>query len=431
MAGSAVQRVAQMLEARRSELAERSVAAIRADVPGYGAIDDPAMLADVTEHVAQNHDALRVSLVKGRPVTSDELAFIRPHAAHRARRGVPLADFLHAFRIGHRVIWDAVLEFADEDEAAKTAALAAARSVIEFIDHASTHAAETYLEAQQLLLAEGDRVRRDLLEDLLAGREPPTGPRLSAARAAGLDSGGRCLAIVAMPVTSLEDEFALRSAASALARAAGGVLRPLTVVRNDEIVIVRSLNEQVARELTEPIERAQQQLAADEVPLAIGISTAFDTTAGLPDAYSEACSAIESLGRGGGLMALAELSAFEYLTLRGDDTALRLVRQTVRRFVEEDSAGGGVLTHTLLAYAAENLNAKATAQRLYIHVNTAHHRLARIEERTGCDLRDLADVQELLIAIKVATGQWGQLRATPSNSRSRRSNARGASSGAR
>jgi hypothetical protein len=46
-------------------------------------------------------------------------------------------------------------------------------------------------------------------------------------------------------------------------------------------------------------------------------------------------------------------------------------------------------------------------------------------------LRDLADVQELLIAIKVATGQWGQLRATPSNSRSRRSNSRGASSGAR
>jgi PucR C-terminal helix-turn-helix domain/GGDEF-like domain len=428
---SAVQRVAQMLEARRSELADKSLAAIRAEVPGYAAIDDPAILADVTEHVAQNHDALRVSLVAGRPVTSEELAFIRPHAAHRARRGVPLADFLHAFRIGHRVIWDAVLELADEDEAARNAALAAARSVIEFIDHASTHAAETYLDAQQVLLAEGDRVRRDLLEDLLAGREPPTGPRLTAARAAGLDSGGRCLAIVAMPVTLLEDEFALRSAASVLARAAGGVLRPLTVVRQDEIVIIRPLSDQDPRELTEPFQRAQRQLAAEGVALAIGISTAFDTTAGLPDAYSEACSAIESLDRGGGLMALAELSAFEYLTLRGDDTALRLVPPTVRRFVEDDIAGGGVLTNTLLAYAAANLNAKLTAQRLYIHVNTAHHRLARIEERTECDLRDLADVQELLIAIKIATGGWGQLRATPRNSRSSSSNASGVSSGAR
>jgi DNA-binding PucR family transcriptional regulator len=60
-----------------------------------------------------------------------------------------------------------------------------------------------------------------------------------------------------------------------------------------------------------------------------------------------------------------------------------------------------VLIQTLLAYADANLNAKVAAERLYIHVNTAHHRLARIEEKTGCDLRDLADVQELLIAVRV------------------------------
>src|SRR5439155_22835309 len=124
-----------------------------------------------------------------------------------------LDDVLDAFRVGHGIIWEAVLDLAREDEEGREVALQAAGVVIEFIDHASTHAAEAYLEAQQMLVAEGDRVRRDLLEDLLAGREPPTGQRLTAARAAGLDSGGRCLAIVAMPVTLLEDDFALRSAA--------------------------------------------------------------------------------------------------------------------------------------------------------------------------------------------------------------------------
>jgi sugar diacid utilization regulator len=276
---------------------------------------------------------------------------------------------------------------------------------MEFIDHASTHAAQSYLEAQQLLLAEGDRVRRDLLEDLLAGRDPAPGPRLTAARAAGLDSGGRCLLIAAVPVVTPDDEFALRSAAAALARAAGGVLRPLTVVRQDEIVIVRALDGHDPRKLTEPIAQARAQLAAAGAGLAIGISTAFETTAGLPDAYREACAAIESLGTAGGVLALPDLSAFDYLTLRGDATACRLVAPPVWRFVEEDAAGGGVLTSTLLAYAAANLNAKVAAQRLYIHVNTAHHRLARIEEKTGCDLRDLADVQELLIAIKLAGGR--------------------------
>jgi hypothetical protein len=396
-----LERVAEMLAARRSELAEESLRAIRAEIPAYATIDDPVILADVTEHVAENHDALRASLVRGRPVSAEDLAFIRPHAALRARRGVPLADFLHAFRIGHRVIWDAVAELADEDDEAREAALQAARAVIEFIDHASTHAAQTYLEAQQLLLAEGDRVRRDLLEDLLAGREPGPGPRLAAARSAGLESAARCLVITAVPVTPLDDEYALRSAASALARAAGGALRPLTVVRQDEIVIVPAIGGRDPRELTARIEETHAQLAGTGVMLAIGISTAFETTAGLPDAYREACVAVEALAAAG-VMSLPDLSAFDYLALRGDATAQRLLSPAIRRFVEEDTAAGGALTRTVLEYAAADLNVKIAAQRLYIHVNTAHHRLARIAEKTGCDMRRLTDVQELLIAIRLA-----------------------------
>ena len=119
------------------------------------------------------------------------------------------------------------------------------------------------------------------------------------------------------------------------------------------------------------------ELAGAGVELAIGISTALGTTAGLPDGYREACAAIESVAAGGGVMALPDLSAFDYLTLRSDGTVLRLLAPSVRRFVEEDTAGGGALTATLLAYAAANLNAKVAAQRLYIHVNTAHHRLTR------------------------------------------------------
>jgi sugar diacid utilization regulator len=400
-----MERVAAALLSRRAELAERTLEEIRAEIPAYAAIEDPVLLADVTEHTAENHDALRAMLLLGRPVAADDLAFIRPHAALRARRGVPLPDFLHAFRIGHRVIWDAILRLSEEDDEARAAALASARTVIEFIDHASTHAAEAYLEAAQLLLAEGDRVRRDLLEELLAGREPAPGPRLTAARAAGLGADTPCVLIAAVPVSAPDDDFALRSAASALARAAGGAVRPLVVVRQDEIVIVRALERQDPRSLVEPMRRGQQQLAAGGVGLAIGVSALCDSPSGLPDAYHEACAAIESLGPEGGVLALPELSAFEYLTLQSDATASRLISADVRRFVEEDIACGGTLTGTLLAYAASNLNAKVAAQQLFIHANTAHQRLARIQEKTGCDLRNLADVQEILIAIRLANGR--------------------------
>lgn len=135
--------------------------------------------------------------------------------------------------------------------------------------------------------------------------------------------------------------------------------------------------------LTEPVARAQRDLAGAGVELAIGVSTAFETTAGLPAAYREACGATEALGPGGGVLSLVDLTAFEYLPLRSDTTALRLLAPAVRSFVEDDAAGGGALIGTLLAYAAANLNAKVAAERLYIHVNTAHRRVSRIAEKTA------------------------------------------------
>jgi hypothetical protein len=400
------------LERRRDELAEETLRQIRAESAAYATIDDPTLLADVTAHVAENHDALRASLARGTPVTSEDLAFIRPHAALRARKGIPLAEFLHAFRVGHRVIWDAVLDVASESEEGRTAALESARAVIEFIDEASSHAAEAYLEAQQLLLAEGDRVRRDLLEDLLEGREPAPGPRMTAARAAGLVPGASFLLVLGSPIGAPGDELDLRSAASALAKALGGAVRPLAVVRQDEIVVL-SAGAPARESLSERLTAAQKKLAGQGVGLAIGVSTLRDDLGQAPQAYAEAAWARERLDSAGGVLCLSDLSAFDYLTTGGDETARRLVPAATRAFVAEDLADGGALTTTVLEYAAANLNAKAAAERLFVHVNTAHYRLARVSEKTGCDMRSLSDVIELLIAIKLAQREQ-QVRPTAS-----------------
>jgi DNA-binding PucR family transcriptional regulator len=91
----------------------------------------------------------------------------------------------------------------------------------------------------------------------------------------------------------------------------------------------------------------------------------------------------------------------DYLVLRDDETARRLIRPQVRRFLAEDAAAGGTLIATLVEFAACDMNAKIAAERLHLHVNTAYYRLERIAERTGCDLRRLADVMELLIAVRL------------------------------
>jgi DNA-binding PucR family transcriptional regulator len=60
------------------------------------------------------------------------------------------------------------------------------------------------------------------------------------------------------------------------------------------------------------------------------------------------------------------------------------------------------LITTLREYVASDLNVRRAAESLQVHVNTAHYRLAKIGERTGCDLRRVTDVIEILIAARLA-----------------------------
>jgi DNA-binding PucR family transcriptional regulator len=176
---------------------------------------------------------------------------------------------------------------------------------------------------------------------------------------------------------------------------------PLTVVRRDEIVVVAPAAGRPLQAVSEALISSQSKLANGGLQLTIGVSTVRNGLGRIPAAYREACAARDRLD-GGGVLALPTLSAFDYLTLVGGDTARNLISDAVWKFVESDLAEGGTLSETLLAYVAANLNAKAASEQLHMHVNTAHYRLGKIAERTGRDLRNVADVLELLIAIKLA-----------------------------
>ena len=392
--------IAAALESRREELVGAGLNSIQSRMSAYREAD-PALLEDVRAHIGAHHDLLCAVLRRGRPATAREFAFVGRHAALRARRGIALADFLEAFRSYHNVVWDAVVDASQDSREAAGEALEAARTVIRHIDLATSEASAAYLEAQQLLLADGDRVRRDLLEDLLAARAPGTAAALAAARAAGLEGDARCVLIAALPNAAPDDEGVLRLAANALAAAIQGRTSPLAVTRHGEVVVVRAVAPGERLSLAEPLEKACRKLTSKGVVLAVGVSTIQDDIASLGDAYREASSALGRVARTGGVLSLPDISAFEYLTLREDAVARRMIDPEIELFVAEDREHGGALTRTLLAYAAADLNAKAAAEELLIHVNTAHHRLGRIAEKTGRDLRRLSDVIDLLIAIRL------------------------------
>jgi sugar diacid utilization regulator len=387
------------LRARRDETIEKGLHRIRTEIPEYRAIADPAFVEDVRRHVTLHHDLMMRSVEVGHPPPREELSFMRARATRRVGR-IPLAAFMQAFRIYQEEFWDALIASADS-EPARISAMEAAGTIIRYINMAAAEAADVYLEAERLLHAQGERVRRDLLEDLLARRAPAPGPKLTAAREAGLVPGAACILIAAQPTSAPHDERQLRAAAVALTRAVGAAVAPVAVVRHEEVVLVTIVDRPVDA-LVENLETAQEQLAGEGIPLAIGVSTLQDGLDRMPEAYGEAASAIERVRGAGGVLALPALSAFDCLALFGPETARRRIPAEVRRFVADDLAADGVLTTTLLAYVAADFNTKVAAERLFVHPNTARYRLGRIEERTGCDLRHVADVLDLLIALRVS-----------------------------
>jgi sugar diacid utilization regulator len=373
---------------------------IFAEVPAYETNLDAALLADVREHIREHNEAILASLESGHPVSEEELLFVRRHAAARVGR-LSVRDFVHAFQIGQRVVLDECLALAVDDRS-RRAVLSLVTLITRYFDVVIAHAADVYLEAEQTLASTGERVRRDLLEDLLSGQMPAVGPALDAARSAGLSEDAPCVVIAARPTATVEDPHALRGAATALARTARAADPPLAVVRHDEIVVVVPTRSPDAGALAGRVRDAQKRLESGGLPLAIGMSTVHGSVEEVSDAYREAVTARGRLTPAPGVVALPAMTMFDYLTGDGDATARRMMSPAIARFVREDRSSGGGLIATLHAYAAADLNVKEAAESLHIHVNTAHYRLGKIAERTGCDLRRISDVIELLIATRVS-----------------------------
>jgi len=385
-------------------LVETAIKAMRAEIPAYGAQDE-RFFVDVRDQVSKHYRAKLCSLLEERDVTLGDIAFVRGGAMRRARAGFALEDYINAFRVGQQVFWDAVLACAGETAVGHEAALTLTKPLLRYCDFVSTQAGHAYVEFQQYVMADADRERRDLLEHLLAGQMPTRGPLLAAAQAYGLRPETPMVVAVALPVGPGVDPDAAHAASAAITRAGLPESTTLVVVRQAEIVAVPSLRASAGTALLcDCLEAVQERLRKEGIPLAMGISTVAAGVAEMPRAYLEARAALESVADAGGVVALPRLSPFDYLMLRADDTARRLVDPRLRAFLDDDRARGGVLTATILAFADAELNLREAAEHLRVHPNTAQYRLRRVEERTGRNPRRIEDLLDLLVGIRLHGG---------------------------
>jgi sugar diacid utilization regulator len=397
--GAERRRILDMLLEDLGVLTERGVAALRAEIPAYRE-GDARFVEDLRDQVRSHYRVKLAALLEDRMVTLRDIAFVRSAATRRARAGFALEDYLNAFRVGQQAFWEAVVEYAGETPLGQAAALTLAGPLMRYCDFASTHAAHAYVEYQQYMVADADRERRDLLEHLLAGEMPSRGPLAAAAQAHGIAADSRMLVAAAVTVDAPADADAPHVGSAAIACAGLHDAKTLVVVRQTEIVAILVLGADADPcRLCDRVDVLQSRLRSEGVALAMGVSTVATGVGGLPRAYQEAHVALSGVGAHGGVEALARLTPFDYLALRGDDTARRLVNPRLRAFLDEDRRRGGVLTGTIRAVADADLNLRVAAERLQVHPNTAQYRLHRIEERTGRNPRRIADLLDLLVAI--------------------------------
>lgn len=392
-------RLAELISSELTNIADSAAERICSEVPSYRDSNVPSLRNEVVDHCRDVFQLFLRSLEDGTEPQADRFRFTTDQAIRRVTQGIPMSDFLRAFRVGQLTLWESIRVLTSERADLRGAVADAVTFMMNVIEVGTTAAAEAYLEAERFLVADAASAARDLIEDLLAGQQPVTGPRQAALRTAGLNSRSMIIVLTGRVVGFRGER---RTLVRVLGKAAASYPNGLLAIRRNEIVGVLPVRtQQGVSGVLSDLDRVAGSAANDGVELALGLSTPLTGLDAAPEGYVEAKVALGALRGRPGIQALSELGSFDYLVSRDDSIARHLISPKVRQFVEKDVAGDRTYIDTLLAYVDADLNAKAAAEALYVHSNTAYYRLERIAERTGKDLRSFREVLDLLIAVRL------------------------------
>lgn len=397
------------------ELHESAVAAamrraVLAEVPDYPASGDPNLLAEVQQHSLAHIRAFLASARLGHLPQGADLDFVGDRAVEREQAGIPLAAVLHAYRLGLREIWGALVELARQADTPQETVLEVTALAIAYTDAISLAVTNAYANAAQRRRGDLERRRRDLLEDLLAGvevdgRDEQLGidlrlplavvvagpPSTTSPRSGAAVPGPR-----GRPSEKALDHETLRRTAHAFERQAGSAPRSAFVVlHHGRVVAFAPIGRGGMADLRSRIGRALGALArAGHNSLAAGISLPLTTLADAAHGHIEATRALRH-APAGTVVALSDVRLLDYLIEHAGATARRIVPDWASHLDTD-------LVATLRVFAANDLNVSKTAPALNVHPNTVRYRLDRVRSVTGRDPRRFLDLVDLLAAVALA-----------------------------
>ena len=362
-------------------LTERLYQLILASQDAYRRLD-PELLADVRRSCQDNICEILGSLAQQRPPSTDAPF---ETARRRADMGVPLGAVLHAYRLGYRVIWEALLAHARLQGDISTDELAEMGGALwDSIDAFSEVVHAAYRDALVDRARQSEQQRVSLFDALLEGRVEEWAVVGDGARVLDLPAAGLFVAVSG-------DGNGLARAEQALRR--DGV-RSVWRARADEYVGVVALD----REHPLP---AVRRLLCSVATARVGISPPYARLA--DTGWAVGLAAVARACSPPGTVAVNTLEDRPIATLvsAGRAVAEQVARSVIGPVLALDPADRALLLETLEVWFDAGGSAAEAGQRMFCHRNTVRNRLQRMEELTGRSLSDPTATSELRVALEV------------------------------
>ncbi|MFQ6394478.1 PucR family transcriptional regulator [Nocardia sp. KC 131] len=305
---------------------------------------------------------------------------------HRAEQGVPLEAMLRTFRLGGRIVWEALLDNAESVGSQPHEIREAGTAMWTVIDGLSSALSTSYRNTELEQVRRDERRRHALIEDLLAGRAQDATFAARAARELELPAHGAYLVVAAD--VGADGRPALVGPETVLA-ALG--IRSVWHTRVDSMIGLVSLEHRDIATVLAPLR-----------PLARGRAASSPAVPGLAQVdtgHALARIAMDTLSKGAVELVSLEDRYPEALLVNSPDLTGLLIARTLGPVLALPLRDREVLLQTLTAWLAENCSAANASIRLHCHRNTVLNRLQRISGLIGRPLDGQRAYLELSLAL--------------------------------
>ncbi|WP_244904957.1 PucR family transcriptional regulator [Streptomyces prasinopilosus] len=382
--------VAAALHARVPELGERMALRIRSQVDAYK--DDSLTPFDSLRHSCTANAALVLNHLRSADAPGPDPSPSRETGRVRAEQGMPLADTLHAYRIGFAFLWSEILaEARTRPEVSDAELVSRSAEIWALFGLYAQTVATAHREATAELTSQRQARRSALAEALFTGVIADRTTLRDAARELGLPERGPYA--VAAAVADAPGEEPLAGIESALRQAR----LPSTwrLLPDQQIGLVALPVPDAEGALLRVLNRARGAR--------VGVSPRFDSLRDAPQALRFARLALAGLRRTGPGVARFDDDPLAMVVAAAPAEAAHLTEVVLRPVLGLPAAERARLLETLEHWFATSGSAREAAGRLFVHPNTVRYRLRRVEELTGRSLSDpraVAHIGAALLAVR-------------------------------